>query len=186
MFNKKWRQILAFSMMAVMLCGCQPASTDADNDITKDPVTEEGAGEETTQDVLTKKYDFTKESTLKMKNFFEHMPRATVVGVKNGTFLEIPSKNGYTVMQGGCTDGTYAYCILEGRDMLIDGQVQAAHMIFKIDMSTWEIVAESKPLILGHGNSITYNSKLGQLIVSNYSPDPKEITFERFNIPSKC
>lgn len=178
MLNKKWKQILAFSLMAVMLCGCQSSDTDVDNDTTKNTATEEATGDETTEDILASKYDFTKESTLKMKNFFEYMPRATVVGVKNGTFLEVPSKNGYFVMQGGCTDGIYAYCILEGQNVEVDGTLQStAHMIFKIDMNTWEIVAESKPLLLGHGNSITYNSKLGQLIVSNYSPDPKEITF---------
>lgn len=180
MLNKKWKQILAFSLMAVMLCGCQPASTDTDADVddTQDAVTKEMTAEEEAEVILASKYDFTKESTLKMKNFFEYMPRATVIGVKNGTFLEVPAKDGYFVMQGGCTDGTYAYCILEGQSVVVDGTMQAtAHKIFKIDMSTWEIIAESKPLLLGHGNSITYNSKINQLIVSNYSPDPKEITF---------
>lgn len=173
MLNKKWKQILALSAIAVMLCGCQPANTDKTNE----PATEANKEKETI-DVLASRYDFTKESTLKMKNFFEYMPRATVIGVKNGSFMEVPEKDGYFVMQGGCTDGTYAYVILEGQVVEVDGVLQnTAHKIFKVDMTTWEIVGESKPLLLGHGNSITYNSKTNQLIVSNYNPDPREITF---------
>lgn len=186
MLKKKWKLFFVFASVLLLLCACQPENTNTDGEI-KESTSEtgnklnslKGNAEDTEKsDAMASKYDFTKESTLKMKNFFEYMPRASVIGVKNGTFMEVPEKDGYFVMQGGCTDGTYAYVILEGKNVQVNGVTQsAAHKIFKIDMSSWEIVAESEPLLLGHGNSITYNGKLHQLIVANYSPDPNEITF---------
>jgi hypothetical protein len=70
-------------------------------------------------------------------------------------------------MQGGCTDGKYAYFVLEGSSVLIDGEnYSKAHVVSKVDMATWEVVAVSKPMSLGHGNGMCYNPKLGQLVIS--------------------
>lgn len=167
--RKRGKQVLTLMLAVMTLCACQPENKNTNSNVNKKP--------KDYKEKLAEKYDFTKASTFQMKNFFDYMPRASVIGVKNGTFMEIPEKDGYFVMQGGCSDGTYIYVILENRNVIVNGKVTSAHKIFKIDMNTWEIVAESGQLPLGHGNSMTYNNKSHQLIVSNYSPDPKEITF---------
>jgi hypothetical protein len=70
-------------------------------------------------------------------------------------------------MQGGCTDGKYMYLLMEGSDVQIDGVTYAkGHVITKVDMTTWQIVARTEPLPLGHGNGMCYNPNLGQLVVS--------------------
>lgn len=175
--RKRGKQILVLALVMMMLCACQPESKNTDGDVDKAQEAEikEKTGDD--KEKLAGKYDFTKVSTLKMKNFFAYMPKTTLIGVKNGTFMEIPAKDGFVVMQGGCSDGTYIYTILEKQRVIINGESTNVHKIFKIDMNGWEIVAESEQLLLGHGNSMTYNSKTNQLIVSNYSPNPKEITF---------
>ena len=50
-------------------------------------------------------------------------------------------------------------------------------MIFKVDMQTWEVVAQSEELPLHHGNGMGYNSKTNQLIVSHNTGAPNDISF---------
>ncbi len=65
----------------------------------------------------------------------------------------------FTVQQGGGTDGKYAYYAFLNK-------ATDTAVIVKIDIATWETVKISEPLNTGHTNDITYNSKLGLLVVN--------------------
>lgn len=170
MLSKKWKKFLLLSMSAVMLCGCQPSAsgdtTKEDNTETKEQET--GLNTETKAEPL---YEFTDEAFLSMKDFIEYIPRAGLSGVKeNGDYFHLPNVEEYTVMQGGCTDGEYMYLILENNTLDLD-------MLFKVDMNTWEIVAQSEGLPLDHANGMGYNSKLDTLIVSHNTGAVNDISF---------
>ncbi len=86
--------------------------------------------------------------------------------------LMIEEKNGYHVLQGGCTDGTYGYYVVNN----------TAHSpwidcIYKVDLKTMKVVAAKEGVELQHANSITYNSKLKKIVCANYDPDKTTITF---------
>lgn len=86
--------------------------------------------------------------------------------------LHIPAKDGYGIMQGGCTDGTYGYYILQNGDFS-----PRLDRIYKVDLESLEIVAVSETLELQHANSLLYNSKLNALINVNYDPDGQILTY---------
>lgn len=66
-------------------------------------------------------------------------------------------------VQGGCTDGTYAYYRMYDR-----GRENAK--VIKMRLSDNTFVKASKVLPIDHGNSITYNSKTKKLVVT-YTTD---------------
>ncbi len=70
----------------------------------------------------------------------------------------------YSVQQGSATDGTYAYYIMEN-------QTQKLCALHKVRIADWTTVDSRFELALGHGNDMTYNSKINKLIVSNNKPD---------------
>lgn len=75
--------------------------------------------------------------------------------------------NEFNILQGGCTDGTYAYYLME------DQQLSSGNcVIVKLKAGTWETVKISEPLPLDHGNGVTYVPQTGRLLVSHCSPDP--------------
>ena len=74
----------------------------------------------------------------------------------------ISAEDGYTAVQGGCTDGKNAYLIME-KQASEDGK--QSFIIQKIDVQTWKPVAKSEALELGHANDITYDTKQGHLAV---------------------
>lgn len=173
MLNKKWKKFLLLSMAAVMLCGCQPAGTGDGDDTNNNPdSTEQQEGlKQETENKAEPLYEFTDEAFLSMKDFIDYIPRASLDGVKeDGQYLHLPNVGDYTVMQGGCTDGEYMYLILENNKLDLD-------MLFKVDMNTWEIVAQSEGLPLDHANGMGYNSKLDTLIVSHNTGAVNDISF---------
>ena len=114
-----------------------------------------------------------------------------MIGVTtDGSPFRLPNVDGYEVMQGGCTDGTYAYLLLEN-DKLKDeagnaltftdhyGVVQPLSRckLFKVDMSTWQVVAVSEPLDVDHGNGITYNPDTNQLVVAHCTNSTQRISY---------
>lgn len=171
MLNRKWKKLLVFSLCAVLLCGCQSAGANADvePDDTQDAVVQEITDEQEAETILASMYDFTHESVFNMKDFFEYMPTAEIVGIKGDDCVAVPKKDSYYVMQGGCTDGTYVYVILEAQGGLDSETKSKPTLLRKLDMSTWEIVGENR-LNLGHGNGMAYNSKTHQLVVAHYRP----------------
>ena len=81
----------------------------------------------------------------------------------NGDIMEIrtiakQSVYGYDTLQGGCTDGTYGYYVLNNRNV-------DKCKIAKIRLSDGKLMKVSKVLNIGHGNGMTYNSKENYLVV---------------------
>lgn len=86
--------------------------------------------------------------------------------------LQIPAEEGFSVLQGGCTDGTYGYYVMNNQDYY-----PYINRVYKVDLATMKVVQVSQTLELQHANSITYNSKLGKLICVNYDPDKTTLTY---------
>jgi len=74
----------------------------------------------------------------------------TLVGQKVGQ---------YDTIQGSCTDGKYAYYVLNNRNK---GNCRIA----KVNLSTLKLVKLSGVLSIDHGNDITYDSDKNQLVVA--------------------
>ncbi|MGM9641781.1 MAG: YncE family protein [Eubacteriales bacterium] len=73
----------------------------------------------------------------------------------------IQRKQYFTVVQGGGSDGKYAYVAL------IDKRTTPeTGIIYKYDMETWERVATSDTLPSAHTNDIAYDSKNNRLVIS--------------------
>lgn len=155
--NKRIEQLLAGVLLGMTLCGCQtnPAETTAPVDTTP------------TATEVTYPYDFTSEDFFYVKDYLNYLPTAELSGVKpDGSYFQLLSHEGFVVMQGGCTDGKYCYFYLSDTSYLYEGVGMECGMIFKVDMSTWEIVKQSEPLPLSHGNGMCYNPKLDKIVVS--------------------
>ena len=87
----------------------------------------------------------------------------------HASFLDVfdypyPRTDGFLDSQGAASDGSYVYFIMKKADG--DREVDR---IFKIDMQTWEIVAESEVLPLDHANDMTYDAQTHThtLVVTN-------------------
>ena len=153
--------LLAVLLLCLALlwgCGEKPVE-----EVTEPPVVE-----------ATYPYDFTSEDFFYIKDCLNYIPTAPIRGVKaDGSFFALDtyrhpeSGEDFYVMQGGCTDGKFVYLLMEGSTVLIDGEnYKKGHIIAKVDMATWQTVAVSEPMSLGHGNGMCYNPKLKQLVVS--------------------
>ena len=68
--------------------------------------------------------------------------------------------SGYAVVQGGCTDGTYAYYLM------VSSSNQHGKIV-KVRMSDRAIVKKSAKLDIWHGNGMTYDSRRHQLVISS-------------------
>lgn len=73
----------------------------------------------------------------------------------------LPTIGNYSVLQGGGTDGKYAYYA-----MINNSTKPETAYIHKFDLKTWELVATSKSLPTAHTNDITYDSKNHRLVIS--------------------
>ena len=82
----------------------------------------------------------------------------------------IKEKNsGYAVVQGGCTDGTYAYYLM------VSNNTQKGR-ILKVRIKNNKVAARSKVLNTWHGNGMTYDSKRKKLVVIAREHRKQEIT----------
>ena len=82
----------------------------------------------------------------------------------------IKEKNsGYSVVQGGCTDGTYAYYLM------VSTKTQKGRVL-KVKLKNNKVVARSKVLNTWHGNGMTYDSKRKKLVVIAREHRKQEIT----------
>lgn len=76
----------------------------------------------------------------------------------------------YDTLQGSCTDGTYAYYLLNNRTA---GKCK----VVKVKRSTLKVVMVSGALNVAHGNDMTYDSgKKRLVIVHSTGTDPKALT----------
>ena len=95
---------------------------------------------------------------------------------------KVKTQEGWTVQQGGCSDGRYAYYLLNNQ-----ATSTQSGKIVKFDMSDWSVVAVSEKLATDHGNDLAYNPKLGRIIAVHNKPnyttlsiiDPETLTVER-------
>lgn len=75
--------------------------------------------------------------------------------------------NEYATVQGGCTDGKYAYFVVQN----------ATSVILKYSLKTWELVDRKEYAgELGHANDMTYNPARNLILVANNAPDYKILT----------
>ena len=77
--------------------------------------------------------------------------------------------NGYAVVQGGCTDGTYAYYLM------VSTATQKGRVL-KVKISNNQVAARSGILNTWHGNGMTYDSKRKKLVVIAREHRKQEIT----------
>lgn len=75
--------------------------------------------------------------------------------------FKISPQKGFSVMQGGGTDGKYAYIAL-----ICKALTPEQGKIFKFDLETKELVKVSEGLLTAHTNDITYDSKNHRLVIS--------------------
>lgn len=73
----------------------------------------------------------------------------------------VPQTDGFTVMQGGGTDGTYAYF-----GMIDSSQDPSLVRLYKYSLADWSQVLVSEPIELAHCNDITYDSVNRRLVIS--------------------
>lgn len=71
-------------------------------------------------------------------------------------FTNLAKHGGYDAMQGGCTDGKYAYYAMNRHQ-------NDKSIIIKVRLSDWTIVKKSKS-IKAHLNSLTYNPKTNRIV----------------------
>ncbi len=79
------------------------------------------------------------------------------------------SVGGYSVLQGACTDGDYAYYVMLKKTT---SAADCRCKILKTKLKSNRKVLYSESLNLGHGNDITYDSERNRLIVVHYDPNP--------------
>jgi len=89
-------------------------------------------------------------------------------------FADVTSDDLLNIGQGGCTDGTYAYFILNGYDPP-DAEARTDR-IYKISMNTGKTVKVSEVLALDHGNDMTYNPDENMLYVVHNEPNYKTLS----------
>lgn len=107
---------------------------------------------------------------------FSRAPEARLSGVTAGAErFELPPAGDYDVLQGGCTDGRFAYLILENQKMGRSQQPEC--VICKVDMDLWQVTARSASLPLHHGNDITYNPRTGKLVAVHCYGRPNDVSF---------
>lgn len=117
-------------------------------------------------------YDYTTPDVFNITDWKNYVPKvSTSLVMSDGTDFWLPASGSFETMQGGCSDGTYAYFLLENDD---DKNAPICKL-FKVNMSTWEIEKESDELAVGHGNSITYDGK--SLVVAHCKPDGSNISY---------
>ncbi len=77
--------------------------------------------------------------------------------------------SGYSVVQGGCTDGKYAYYLM------VSSWTQKGRVL-KVRIKNNKVVKRSKILNVHHGNGMAYDSKRRKLVVIAREDRKQEIT----------
>lgn len=77
--------------------------------------------------------------------------------------------NGYAVVQGGCTDGTFAYYLM------VSSATQKGRVL-KLRISDNKVIKTSDILNIHHGNGMTYDARRNQLVVVARESRKQELT----------
>lgn len=105
-------------------------------------------------------------------NGFDDIDFSTVKEISFSSELVRENMHGAsaTILQGGCTDGEYAYfCSLNG--------YADTCSISKYKIDTWEEVARTYSIKVDHGNDIAYNKDKDCLVVCHNSPNRTLVSF---------
>lgn len=78
-------------------------------------------------------------------------------------------RQGYAIVEGSCTDGTYSY------HCLINGSTDWGRLV-KVRMSDGRCMAVSEPYNFSHGNGMCYDSMRNRLVVASYSNGRRTVT----------
>lgn len=182
---KKLLAVLLASVLLLCLCACQgggttPTATGSPTEATTEPSTAAATAptELTTAPTEEVVYDHTDTSIFQMDKWHKEIPQAELLGVteEGKEFWLPPTEDNYRVMQGSCTDGTYLYALLEKKNQDVNGENRSLCRLAKVDLATWEILGYSEPLEVDHGNGMTYNSKTGEILVTNCHDYPKMVS----------
>ncbi len=170
--NMKW-WVLLF-VLTLILGGCGTA--EKNNEKQDETVVSENENKEETVEYP---YDYASADFFEIENWWDYAPVASVSGVLEGDKpFSLDAVDGFTTMQGGCTDGTYAYFLLEKKNVMdAQGVGHSYCMLFKVDMTTWEVVGQSEALAVDHGNSMTYCTKTNQLLVAHCQNRTQEFSY---------
>ena len=87
----------------------------------------------------------------------------------NLTSMIKEGNSGYASVQGGCTDGTYAYYLM------VSTKTQKGRVL-KVNLKNNKVVKRSKVLNTWHGNGMAYDSKRNKLVVIAREHRKQEIT----------
>ena len=79
-------------------------------------------------------------------------------------------RSGYCVVQGGCTDGKYAYYLM------VSTKTQKGKVL-KVRIKDNKVVKRSGVLKTWHGNGMTYDSKRNKLVVNSREHRKQELTW---------
>lgn len=107
------------------------------------------------------------------------------IGADFEVLFEYKGRDGFSSSQGAATDGKYVYVAMKKSS----GGTETDRII-KIDMETWEIVAESDELPLDHANDMTYDPNKKCLVVTNMLNcilsviDPETLTIVERAVPN--
>ena len=107
------------------------------------------------------------------ENFRVRLTDSTVyyprgLGINLRSLLGEPH-NGHAVVQGGCTDGTYAYYLM------VSSKTQQGRVL-KTRLGTGDVVKTSGIIDVHHGNGMTYDSRRNKLVVVARDQRKQELT----------
>lgn len=92
-----------------------------------------------------------------------------IKGVNLRTMIK-EKRSGYAVVQGGCTDGKYAYYLM------VSTKTQKGRVL-KVRLKDNKVIKRSGVLKTWHGNGMTYDSKRNKLVVNSREHRKQELTW---------
>lgn len=183
----KLRIFVICCLIAALLCGCgnsaviegvieEEQGEEAEATVNANPFWADLATEPAEDDGIDVEfpYDYTVTTFFQMENCWDYAPVAVCRGVlPDGSPFELQQQDGHHVAQAACTDGTYGYFFMAKPS---DGVNPELMYIFKVDLSTWEIVGRSEEQDLRHANSACYNENTKLIYSVDMRPDGKLLT----------
>lgn len=159
----------------LLLCGCTQTPDETQAELTNGTIygstdPEESEPEEIEDEEPGYYFDFTSKSIFELSNAYDYIPKAGVSNASDAGAFYTGAYGDYSVAQGAACDGKYGYFAQSGQSNSSCGA------IIKVDLSTWEVVKAEQDLPIEHCNSMTWNEKLGKLVVAHCKPSTKRIS----------
>ena len=104
-------------------------------------------------------------------NGFDDIDFSTVKEISFSSELVRENMHGAsaTILQGGCTDGKYAYFVIRHTKDL-------GAVIYKYELATGKYVAESEIVQVGHGNDATFDTSTNTLVIAHGQTQGRTLT----------